>query len=448
MAQRSPSTWHFSQRDCANAVSRLHGAVNRRIFQPLFPRWPESEVPITHITNGVHVPSWDSAWADGLWTGACGKQRWLGSVEQLSQEIDALSDAALWHLRAQERQDLIVYARDRLAQQIAHRGGDQRAIETAATVLDPNVLTLGFARRFTAYKRPDLLLRDPIRFMRLLTNPVRPVQIIVAGKAHPHDELGKRLVHDWAEFANGVELRQRVVFLEDYDIALAQHLLQGVDLWINTPRRTWEACGTGGMKVLVNGGLNLSVLDGWWAEAYDADVGWAINPDALGGDNDRQRDSDDAADLYRLLDQSIVPAFYDRGEDGIPTAWAKRMRASMATLTPRFSSNRMMAKYVNEQYAPAAAAFACRSRDGGALAQSLVDYAAQLRRHWHELHLSNFTALPSATSLTFSVHAHLDGVSAEQIQVQLYADASGSQQQVVVPMQRGEPIGGITNGFV
>jgi glycogen phosphorylase len=437
----------FAARLCqsTNAVSRLHGSVSRRIFAPLFPRWPQDEVPISHITNGVHVPSWDSPWADTLWTGACGKGRWLGSVEQLSNEINALTDATLWHLRAQERQDLVGYARERLTQQIARRGATVQAIENASTVLDPNVLTLGFARRFTAYKRPDLLLHDPSRLAQLLNNPTQPAQIIVAGKAHPHDELGKRLVHDWATFANGGGLRHRVVFLEDYDIALAQQLLQGVDVWINTPRRPWEACGTSGMKVLVNGGLNLSVLDGWWAEAYEPDVGWAINPTA--NEDERTRDEDDAAALYRLLEQQIVPAFYQRGADGIPAAWVKRMRTSMAALTPRFSSNRMMAQYVLQAYAPAAAAYAARSRNGGALAHALVQYETQLRHHWHELHLSNFNAQCGAEELIFSVHAHLGGITADQIQVQLYADASDDHDRVVAPMHQGELIAGVTNGF-
>ncbi|HEX6210481.1 MAG TPA: alpha-glucan family phosphorylase, partial [Methylomirabilota bacterium] len=268
-------------RGCArvNGVSRLHGEVSRRLFSGLFPRWPEREVPVTHVTNGVHVPSWDSPWTDALWTRAAGKERWRGDVSALDAHVGRLSDEELWQARAGERSDLVGYARDRLVRMLARHGTLQDAAGTARQVLDPDALTIGFARRFAAYKRPNLLLADPGRLLRLLNDPDRPVQLIVAGKAHPHDGAGKHLIQQWARLAARPEARARLVFLEDYDMGLATELVQGVDVWINTPRRPWEACGTSGMKVLVNGGLNLATLDGWWAEAYEPEVGWVVRDD-------------------------------------------------------------------------------------------------------------------------------------------------------------------------
>ncbi len=251
-----------------NGVSRLHGQVSRRLFAPLFSRWPEDEIPIRHVTNGVHMPTWDSAAADGLWTEACGKDRWLGATEPLEQDIRRTSDARLWELRTAGRQSLIDCIRARLPQQLAASGRSAKVVEGAKHLFDPNVLTLGFARRFATYKRPNLLLHEPSRLLRLVTNPQRPVQLVIAGKAHPADQPGQALIREWIRFARRPEVRQQVIFLSDYDMLLAERLVQGVDVWINMPRRPWEACGTSGMKVLVNGGLNLSELDGWWAEAY------------------------------------------------------------------------------------------------------------------------------------------------------------------------------------
>jgi starch phosphorylase len=259
-----------------NGVSQLHGAVSRRIFQPLFPGWPIHEVAVEAITNGVHVSSWESEWADALWMKAAGGERWLGTLDGLPEAIQLLSDSELWTFRAKARQTLVNAVRYYLMQQRRRDGAEPDMVQAAQSVLDPHVLTLRFARRFAAYKRPNLLLHDPDRLLRLLTHPERPVQLIVAGKAHPQDEAGKHMIRQLVQFTRQPAVSKRAVFLEDYDIELAKHLVQGVDVWVNTPRRPWEACGTSGMKVLVNGGLNLSELDGWWAEAYTPEVGWAI----------------------------------------------------------------------------------------------------------------------------------------------------------------------------
>jgi starch phosphorylase len=318
-----------------NAVSRLHQEVSQEIFAPLFPRWPLTEVPVRHVTNGVHVPSWDSPESDRLWTQACGKNRWRGDLRALSDEIRASPDGALWVMRGTGREALVEYVRERLKWQLsATTGMDATAAPEAVHVLHPDALTLGFARRFAAYKRPNLLLSDPERLVRLLTNPARPVQLIIAGKAHPADQIGQEMIREWVRFIRRPDVRAHAVFLADYDVLLTERLVRGVDVWINTPRRPWEACGTSGMKVLVNGGINVSELDGWWAEAYAPGLGWALGDGQSHGE-DGAWDAPEANCLYDLLEQEVVPQFYARDAQGIPRAWVQRVRDSMAELTPR-----------------------------------------------------------------------------------------------------------------
>jgi starch phosphorylase len=317
-----------------NGVSRLHGAVSRQLFEPLFPGWPQAEVPIGSVTNGIHTPTWDSAASDELWTRQCGKDRWLGTMDTLGKDIRGASDAALWQLRTRARHSLVEYARERLATQLAVSGASSAAVSEAKTLFNPEALTLGFARRFATYKRPTLLLHDRDRLLRLLTNAHRPVQLIMAGKAHPADQAGQDLIQEWILFIRQQDVRAHIIFLGDYDMLLTEHLVQGVDVWVNTPRRPWEACGTSGMKVLVNGGLNLSELDGWWAEAYTPDVGWALG-DGLDHGLDPAMDASDAGSLYDLLEQSVIPDFYERNGNGIPTAWIKRMRWITRTVAQR-----------------------------------------------------------------------------------------------------------------
>jgi len=259
-----------------NGVSTLHGKVSRHLFEPLFPNWPTDEVPVGHVTNGVHVPTWDSAEADALWTKACGKNRWLGMTDTLEQDIRRVADDTLWQFRNTTTQSLVDYARQRLANHYAAAGATVEVVETARHLFDPKVLTLGFARRFATYKRPNLLLHDPARLLRLLSNRERPVQLIIAGKAHPADRAGQALIQQWVQFIRQPAVRPHAIFLSDYDMQLTGRMVHGVDVWLNTPRRPWEACGTSGMKVLVNGGLNFSELDGWWVEAYVPDLGWSL----------------------------------------------------------------------------------------------------------------------------------------------------------------------------
>jgi starch phosphorylase len=342
-----------------NGVSRLHGEVSRHIFAPLFPRWPLDEVPVGHVTNGVHTPTWDSAAADDLWTEACGKGRWLAPSSTLEADFRQVSDKQLWALRTSSRESLVEFAREDVGRQMAALGAEPEATARAQARLDPGVLTLGFARRFATYKRPNLLLYDPDRLLRILKNPGRPAQLILAGKAHPADQAGQALIQEWIRFI-GREVSPPVVFLADYDMRLAERLVQGVDVWINTPRRPWEASGTSGMKVLVNGGINLSELDGWWDEAYTPEVGWALG-DGLEHGDDPARDAAAANALYERLEQEVTPAFYVRDEKGIPTAWVARMRESMAGLTPRFDAGRTVRQYAEQHYLPAAGAYRARA---------------------------------------------------------------------------------------
>ena len=418
-----------------NGVSRLHGKVSRRIFTPLFPRWPEEEVPIGHITNGVHMPSWDSAESDNLWTEACGKARWLGTVETLERDIRGVSDATLWQLHTMATRSLVEYARERLSRQLAASGASPVAVDGAKQLFDPNALTLGFARRFATYKRPNLLLHDPERLLRLLTNPERPVQLILAGKAHPADQAGQTLIQDWTNFIRRPEVRPHVIFLSDYDMHLTEHLVQGVDVWINTPRRPWEASGTSGMKVLVNGGINLSELDGWWAEAYTPEVGWAIGDGQEHGD-DPVWDAFDADALYNLLEREVIPEFYSRDESGIPTAWVKRMRESMSRLTPQFSANRTVREYTEQHYLPAAEAYRRRAADKGAIGMQLVNWQRTLDQHWSNLRFGEMRVATEGENHVFKVQVYFGRLDPNAVRVELYAEGMDRKEPVRQEMIR------------
>jgi starch phosphorylase len=430
-----------------NGVSRLHGQVSRRLFQALFPRWPEAEVPVGHVTNGVHMPTWDSAEADELWTGACGKDRWRDVMDGPAEDIRRVPDAALWQLRATARQALTRYARERLARELAASGASAAEVERVRHLFDPNALTLGFARRFATYKRPNLLLHDPGRLLRMLTDPARPVQLIIAGKAHPQDQEGQAMIRAWVQFIRRSEARGHVIFLSDYDLLLAERLVQGVDLWINTPRRPWEASGTGGMKVLVNGGLNLSELDGWWAEAYAPEVGWALGDGREHGD-DPAWDAAEAEALYTLLEHEVIPAFYTRDAQGIPMAWVAKMRESMARLTPRFSAGRTGREYTDRYYLPAAAAYRQRAADNGKLGQEILSWQASLAQHWDAVRLGELEVETAGDQHAFRLQVYLDELDADAVRVELYADAPDGEPPVRQAMMRGEPLVGAAAGYV
>jgi starch phosphorylase len=430
-----------------NGVSRLHGQVSRHLFEPLFPRWPEDEVPIGHVTNGVHMPTWDSAEADALWTEACREDRWQGKTEALDLNIRQVSDDRLWQFRNARATQLVAYARKQLSRQRAAAGAPPEAVDATAHLLDPNVLTLGFGRRFASYKRPDLLLYDPERLLALLTNPQRPMQLIVAGKAHPADQPGQALIQQWIHFIRRSEARSHVIFLSDYDMHLAEQLVQGVDVWLNTPRRPWEACGTSGMKVLVNGGINLSELDGWWAEAYTPDVGWALG-DGQQHDDVAACDAAEAKALYDLLENDVIPSFYTRDERGIPTAWVARMRESMAQLTPRFSSNRAVRDYTEQHYLPAASAYRKRAADKGAIGADLVNWRHALDQNWAALRFGDVAVKTDGGRHVFEVQVCLNDLDPRAVRVELYADGLDGSAPVLQEMQRAHPLAGTPGGYV
>ncbi|WP_020161015.1 alpha-glucan family phosphorylase [Methylobacter marinus] len=421
-----------------NGVSRLHGKVSRHLFEPLFPRWPVDEVPVEYLTNGVHMPTWDSAPADELWTEVCGKNRWLGETDTLEQDMRRVSDARLWQFRIAASKSLVGYARERLFRQLTASGASPEAVDEAKQLLDPNALTLGFARRFATYKRPNLLLHNPARLLRLLVNPERPVQLIIAGKAHPEDRAGQALIHEWINFIRQPDTRPHIVFLSDYDMLLTEHLVQGVDVWINTPRRPWEACGTSGMKVLVNGGINLSELDGWWAEAYTPEVGWALG-DGQEHDDDPAWDASEAEALYDLLEREVIPEFYTRDEQGIPTAWVARMRESMARLTPRFSTNRAVREYTEQQYLPAAATYRERAADKGAVGRTIVDWEHALKDKWVTLRFGDVKVQTNAAQHIFEAEVYLNDLDPNVVRVEVYADGVNGNSPIRQEMMRVQP---------
>jgi starch phosphorylase len=440
---------YLAMRGCChiNGVSRLHGRVSRGLFKDLYPQWPEAEVPVGHITNGVHVSTWDSPLANLLWSKASGQEerRWIEDLANAAKAIESLEPVALWNYRAQARYSLIQYVRRRIARQYQEHGSPAGVVERAMRILDPNTLTLGFARRFTEYKRPNLILSDAERLARLVCRQDRSVQLIVAGKAHPNDDQGKGMVQALVRFARRMDLWDRVVFLEDYDMVLAQVLASGVDVWLNTPRRPAEACGTSGMKMLVNGGLNFSVLDGWWDEAYTPEVGWAIGDAREGGD--QSVDAWDASQFYEILENQIVPEFYTRDGQDVPQAWIRRIKASMARLTPQFSSDRMVREYVDKAYVPAAEAYRRRAADGGKTALTLVQWQKQLAENWRGIRFVDVRVAKKEQGWSFEVKVYLGELSRELVRVELYAEPKDGALQSPVVMVFQETVPGSVNVY-
>ena len=332
----------------ANGVSRRHGQVAREMWQPLWPDLAVDDVPIGYVTNGVHVPTWIGGPIRELLDRHLG-EGWLARAAEPSTwaAVENISDRELWDARSQQRAHLVAQVRARSAADRLLRGDVRDYVEAAATAFDPQVLTIGFARRVATYKRLHLLIRDPAWTLALLGGE-RPVQVVLAGKAHPRDEEAKKVLKRLFGMKGAQVIAERVVFLDDYDLATAAWLVRGCDVWLNVPRPPLEASGTSGMKSVINGGLQLSVLDGWWAEGYDGDNGWAIEGEV--DDNHKAQDRRDVAALHRLLDREVVPAFYDRNEQGVPEAWLARIRASLTTLGPRFSATRMLSEYLSGPY--------------------------------------------------------------------------------------------------
>jgi starch phosphorylase len=344
----------FSQ--FCNGVSQLHGKVARKMWQHVWPDRPLEEVPIKHVTNGVHVTSWISIENHLLFERYIGPRWYTKPEEDIVSGIDSIYEEELWRARELSRARLIRFCRYMMRKQYLRRNAPKSILDEVETVLDPDVLTIGFARRFTAYKRANLILKDPERIKRFITSKKYPVQFIFAGKAHPKDEEGKRIIQQIINFARDSEVRHRFIFLENYDINIARHLVQGVDVWLNTPRRPFEACGTSGMKAAINGVLNFSVLDGWWCEGYREDRGWEIGGGKEYSDPEYQNEVEAHA-IYNILEEEIIPVFYQNRRGNIPLEWVHMMKESMKMCLTQFSAKRMVREYVEKFYFPAAKNF-------------------------------------------------------------------------------------------
>ncbi len=424
----------------ATAGNRSQGDAGRRLLEPLFPRWPAHEVPLEHVTHGIHVPSWESAAARELWTISCGRTRWHDTLDGIGQSISRVGDEALWAFRNMGRTELTEVLQRRIARQAAF-GTAETAGTRFVSKLDPSILTVGVVFHFSKCNRADLLLHDQDRWTRLLTHPFSPVQLVLAGKADPADEEGKSLVREWAQYAKRPDVCRRIVFVEDYDITLAQRLAHGVDLWLGSPHKLHGRNGISGMKLMVNGGLNLSGLDGWWGDAFPTEAGWAWRDEETGAIN--QRLSEAAQNqIFDLLETEVIPAFYDRDSRGIPVAWVSRMRESMAHLTPRFSANRMLREFTELCYLPGARACMRRSADKGALGTELAGWQQEISSYWSGLHFGDLRVETAKGGYTFIVQLHLGSLRADTVRVELYADPLECKPAVCVEMARGYEVAG------
>ncbi|MBX9395456.1 glycosyltransferase family 1 protein [Streptomyces sp. TRM72054] len=434
----------------ANGVSLLHGNVSREMFSGLWPGFDPDEVPITSVTNGVHAPTWIAPEVFQLGARQVGPQRaedaFTGGGEDRWDAVADIPDQDIWELRRNLREQLVTEVRERLRASWRQRGAGTAELGWIDGVLDPDVLTIGFARRVPSYKRLTLMLRDRDRLMDLLLHPERPIQIVVAGKAHPADDGGKRLIQELVRFADDPRVRHRIVFLPDYGMAMAQKLYPGCDIWLNNPLRPLEACGTSGMKAALNGCLNLSVLDGWWDEWFQPDFGWAIpTADGAGTDPDR-RDAIEAAALYDLLEQRITPRFYEQGPGGLPDRWIEMVRQTLMLLGPKVLAGRMVGEYVERLYAPAARAH--RTMDPDA-ARELAEWKARLRRSWHGVRVDHVeTSATTATAelgstLTLRVRVALGDLAPDDVEVQAVSGRVDSEDRIAdastVPLK---PAGG------
>jgi glycogen phosphorylase len=412
----------------SNGVSKLHGEVSRRMWSKLWQDVPEVEVPIRHVTNGVHFRSWVSFEMNQLYDRYLGpKWREEPADSALWARARSIPAPELWRTHERRRERLVGYARKRLKEQLCTRGAPKHAVDEAEEVLSPDALTIGFGRRFASYKRANLLIRNPERLARILNNPARPVQIIYAGKAHPQDDKGKELIRAIIELAGRPEFRKKMVFLENYGVTAARHMVQGCDVWLNTPLRPFEASGTSGMKAQANGVLNLSTLDGWWDEAWElgiqhgAEVGWAIGTREIDSDLSHQNEVEAEA-LYDLLESEIVPAFYERRADGLPMHWISRMKASIAILCPEFNMHRMVKQYTNEYYSLAHNRYRDLSAEDGRKAKAFTGWLGRVEAAWPRLRVESVgdgaLEIDLGKEVHLSAQVFLDSLTPEDVVVE------------------------------
>ncbi|MGQ9603122.1 MAG: alpha-glucan family phosphorylase [bacterium] len=416
-----------------NGVSRLHRDVSRNMWAGMWSSVPMDEIPIDYVTNGIHIASWVSRDMASLFN------RYLGSGwidrptdEKIWDGVWRIPDAELWRTHERRRERLISFVRKCLARQLSAQGASREAIRKAEEVLDPSALTIGFARRFATYKRANLLLRNPERLKRILTDPQRPVQIIFSGKAHPQDNRGKQLIREIIHFIREEGLGNHIVFVEDYNMIVSRYLVEGVDLWLNTPLRPMEASGTSGMKVVPNGGLNVSTIDGWWNEAYSPEVGWAIGKGEDYSDIEYQNHVEANA-LYDLLEREIIPLFYDRGRDGLPRQWIAMMKRSMRNLCHFFNTDRMVKEYTRKFYLPALSEYESLKEEDFSKARELAVWISRLRSSWGNIRIESVEAEISGdervgSRVPVKSRIHLGGLDPEDVAVEIYfgsVDASG-----------------------
>lgn len=425
-----------------NGVSEKHGEVSRGMWKDLWPGLPEQEVPISHITNGVHVRTWIShALSETLEKKAGPRFVRSAGDEDAWAKLSKVSDRQLWDLKNDRRDWLVRVCRERLSRQLARKGADITEIRDAERALDPNVFTIGFSRRFATYKRAGLFFHSPERLLKLLTDPKRPIQVIFSGKAHPADQKGKELIKQIFQWTRDPRLKNRLVFLENYDMNIARYLVHGVDLWLNTPLPPYEASGTSGMKAAMNGALNLSTYDGWWWEGYSEEVGWRIGSGEVYADEDEQRYVESEA-IYNILERLILPMFYRRKGE-VPAEWVKRMRASMTTLSPRFSAERMVREYVDRFYVPAHRKGRELTAGGGKKAKRLARWRHGVERNWKRIKLSGVgldqrDELKTGQAVKVEVGVDLGKLAEADVQVEVCygpLDAEGRiRDAVVLPM--------------
>jgi starch phosphorylase len=421
-----------------NAVAKLHGVVSRDMWKNTFPQLPVDEVPIGHVTNGVHIRGWLSHDLADLYERYIGPRFETDPMDfNLFDRIEGIPDIEVWRTHERRRERLVNFTRDRLRSRMTRRGAGASEIRSADEVLDPRAFTIGFARRFATYKRSTLLFRDPERLARLLNNEKYPMQLIFAGKAHPHDNPGKELIKHIVHMSRDPRFRNKIVFLEDYDAAVARYLTQGCDIWLNTPKRPLEASGTSGMKAACNGVLNCSILDGWWDEGYSPEVGFAIGSGEEYDDDNLQNHVESTA-LYDLLEREIAPSFYDRGRDGLPREWIRKMKASMKILGRFFNTSRMVAEYTDKYYAEAMRKNAHLGANGLSGAKALSDWRARVQAKWHEITIEAVD--PSSvrdistvvgTCLNVKARVRLGSLTPDDVQVELFHGSLSSKGEIV-----------------
>ncbi len=418
-----------------NGVSRLHGHVSRNMWKNIWPSLPVHEVPIGHITNGIQILSWTSDEMMRLFNRYLGP-RWIDNPADNSiwKNIDAIPDSELWRCKERLRERLVAFTRRRLREQLLARGVSPKEAELANSVLDPDALTIGFARRFATYKRANLILRDIEKLTALLHDRERPMQIIFSGKAHPRDNMGKELIKQIIHITNDERFRNKIVFLEDYDINIARYLVQGVDVWLNTPIRPKEASGTSGMKVLPNGGLNISVLDGWWDEAYNTKNGWAIGKGEEYSDHGYQ-DEVESFSLYNILENEVKDVFYNRGVDGLPREWLSIIRESMKSIVPEFNTNRMVKDYTEKYYKSAHCNYKKFGENNFEKSRSMTKWKDTMRGKWKSVYVKDILfdekqEITVSSRVIVRAEIALGSLSQNDVNVELYFGALNQHQEI------------------